>query len=81
MHLPLAYSLPRNPTVKVSISVLTAYYVRVSDAVVVSVFVTTETELVLIPLPLKLRSDCRRCVAMDGRSNSDIRLSCRTPQY
>jgi hypothetical protein len=44
MQLPLAYSLPRNPTVKASISVVTTYYVRVSDAEVVSVFVSAETE-------------------------------------
>jgi hypothetical protein len=40
----LAYSLPRNPTVKTSVSVVTAYYICVSDAAVVSVFVTAETE-------------------------------------
>jgi hypothetical protein len=44
MQLSLAYSLLRNPTVKASISVVTIYYVRVSDAAVVSVFVSAETE-------------------------------------
>jgi hypothetical protein len=44
MQLPLAYSLPRNPTVKASISVVTIYYVRVFDAAVVRVFISVETE-------------------------------------
>jgi hypothetical protein len=44
MQLPLANSLPRNSTVKASISVVTTYYVRVSDAAVVRVFVSAETE-------------------------------------
>jgi hypothetical protein len=44
MWLPLAYSLPRNPNVKASISVVTAYYILVSDAAVVSIFISTETE-------------------------------------
>jgi hypothetical protein len=44
MQLLLAYSLPRNPTVKASISVVTAYYVVVSEAAVVSAFVSAETE-------------------------------------
>jgi hypothetical protein len=44
MQLSLAYSLPRNPTLKASISVVTAYYVRISDAAVVVVFVSAEAE-------------------------------------
>jgi hypothetical protein len=44
MQLPLAYSLPRNPTVKASISLVTTYYVRASDAAVISIFVSAETE-------------------------------------
>jgi hypothetical protein len=44
MQLLLAYSLPRNLTVKASISVVTTYYIRVSDAAVVSAFVSAETE-------------------------------------
>jgi hypothetical protein len=45
MRLLLAYSLPRNPTVKAAVSVVTAYYIRVSDAAVVSIFVSAETEI------------------------------------
>jgi hypothetical protein len=44
MQLPLACSLPRNPTVKASVSVVTAYYIRFSDAAVVSIFNSVETE-------------------------------------
>jgi hypothetical protein len=44
MQLRLAYSLPRNLTVKASISVVTTYSIRVSDAAVVSVFISAETE-------------------------------------
>jgi hypothetical protein len=44
MQLLLVYSLPQNPTVKSSISVVTTYYVRVSDAAVVSVFISVESE-------------------------------------
>jgi hypothetical protein len=44
IQLPLAYSLPRNLSVKASISVVTVYYVCVSDSAVVSVFVSAETE-------------------------------------
>jgi hypothetical protein len=47
-----------NLTVKASVSVVTAYYVRVSDAAVVSVFISAETET---------SSNCRRCLAMDVR--------------
>jgi hypothetical protein len=56
MHLPLEYSLPRNLTVKASVSVATTYYIRVSDAAVVSLFISAETET---------NSNCRRCLAMD----------------
>jgi hypothetical protein len=45
MQLLLAYSLPRNPTVKSSISLVTTYYIRVSDRAVVSIFISAETEL------------------------------------
>jgi hypothetical protein len=48
LHLLLAYSLPRNLTVKASVSVVTAYYVCVSDAAVVSILVSAEAEQVLI---------------------------------
>jgi hypothetical protein len=44
MQLQLAYSLPRNLTVKASVSMVTTYYIRVSDAAVVSVCVSAETE-------------------------------------
>jgi NADPH-dependent ferric siderophore reductase len=70
MQVSLAYSLPQNPTVKASISVLTTYYVRVSDAAVVSVFISAETETV---------SNCRRCLAMDVRADSYNQAD--TPQY
>jgi hypothetical protein len=36
--------LQRNPNVKASVSVVTTYYIRVSDAAVVSVFISVETE-------------------------------------
>jgi hypothetical protein len=45
MQLQLEYSLPQNPTVKASVSMVTVYYIRVSDAAVVSVFVSTESEI------------------------------------
>jgi hypothetical protein len=41
MQLLLAYSLPQNPTVKASISVVTTYYVRVSDAAIVRLWTKT----------------------------------------
>jgi hypothetical protein len=44
MKLPLAYLLPWNSTVKASISVVTTYYVLVSEGAVVSIFVSAETE-------------------------------------
>jgi hypothetical protein len=44
IQLPLAIRFPRNPTVKASVSVVTTYYVRVSDAAVISVLVSAETE-------------------------------------
>jgi hypothetical protein len=40
MQLLLAYSLPRNSIVKAPIALVTTYYVRVSDAVVVSVIIS-----------------------------------------
>jgi hypothetical protein len=61
MRLPLAYSLPRNLTVKASVSVVTAYYVRVSGAALASAFISAETEKT---------SNCRRCLAMDVRVDS-----------
>jgi hypothetical protein len=57
----LAYSLPRNSTVRTSVSVVTTYYIRVSDAAVVSVLISAETET---------SSNCRRCLAMDVRVDS-----------
>jgi hypothetical protein len=53
MQLPLAYLLPRNLTVKAYVSVVTTNYIRVSEAAVVSLFISAETEISLIPLPLK----------------------------
>jgi hypothetical protein len=41
-------SLLWNLTVKASVSVVTAYYIHVSDAVVVSIFISAEAEQVLI---------------------------------
>jgi hypothetical protein len=61
MQLLLAYSLPRNLTVKALISVVTTYYIRVSDAAVVSLFISAETETSF---------NCRRCLAMDVRVDS-----------
>jgi hypothetical protein len=72
MQLLLAYSLPRSPTVKVSVSVVTTYHIRVSDAAVVSVFVSTETET---------SYNCRRCLAMDVRVASNNQSLTGTPQY
>jgi hypothetical protein len=48
LHLLLAYSFLQNPTVKACVSMVTAYYIRVFEAAVVSVFVTAESEQVLI---------------------------------
>jgi hypothetical protein len=61
MQLLLAYSLLRNFTVKASASVVRTYYIRVSDAAVVSVFISAEN---------KTSSNCRRCLAMDVRVDS-----------
>jgi hypothetical protein len=72
MQLPLAYSLRGNPTLKASISVVKTYYVRVSDAAVVSVFISAETET---------SSNCRRCLAMDVRVDSNNQPLSGTPQY
>jgi hypothetical protein len=72
MQLLLAYSLPRNLTVKASFSVVTTYYISVSDAAVVSVFISAETET---------SSNCRRCLAMDIRVDSYNPHSSGTPQY
>jgi hypothetical protein len=60
-NLPLAYSLLQNLTVKASVSAVTAHYIRVSDAAVVSVFISAETET---------SSNFRRCLAMDVRVDS-----------
>jgi hypothetical protein len=68
----LVYSLPQNLTVKASVSVVMAYYIRVSDAAVVSVFISAETET---------SSNCRRCLAMDDRVDSNNQSLSRTPQY
>jgi hypothetical protein len=77
----LEYSLPRNPTVNASISVVTTYYVGISNVAMVSVFIFVETELqvVLYSLHRKQSAYVRvvllyrsRCLAMDCRSDSDI---------
>jgi hypothetical protein len=68
----LAYSLPRNLTVKASVSVVTAYYIIVSDAAVVSAFISAETET---------NSNCRRFLAMDVRVDSYNQPLSGTPQY
>jgi hypothetical protein len=65
MQLPLAHSLPRSSTVKASVSVVTAYHIRVSDAAVVSVFISAETETGSNSVTTEVCSDCRRCLAMD----------------
>jgi hypothetical protein len=67
-----AFSLSRNLTVKASISVAPTYYIRVSDTVVVSAFISTETET---------SSNCRRCLAMDVRVDSYNQPLSGTPQY
>jgi hypothetical protein len=72
MQLPLAYSLPQTLTAQASVSVVTAHYIRVSDAAVVSVFISVETET---------NSNCRRCLAMDVRVNSNNKPLSGTPQY
>jgi hypothetical protein len=72
MHLLLAYSLPRNLTVKASVSVVTTYYICTSDAGVVSVIISAETET---------SSNCRRCLAMDVRVDSYNQPLSGTPQY
>jgi hypothetical protein len=68
----LAYSLLRNFTVKECVLVVTTYYVRISDAPVVSVFVSPETET---------RSNCRRCLAVEVRVYSNNQPLSGTPQY
>jgi hypothetical protein len=60
------------PTVKAFIFVVTTYYVRVSDAAVVSVFISAETET---------SSNCRRCLVMDVRVDSNNQPLTGTPQY
>jgi hypothetical protein len=72
LHLLLAYSLPRNLTVKASVSMVTTYYIRVSDAAVISVFISAETET---------SSNCRRCLTMDVLIDSYNPPLCGTPQY
>jgi hypothetical protein len=72
MHLLLAYSLPRNLTVKASVSVVTTYYIRVSDEVVVSVFISAETET---------NFNCRRYLAMDDRFDWNNQFLNGTPHY
>jgi hypothetical protein len=71
-NLLLAYSLLRNLTVKASVSVVTTYYMRVSDAAVVSVFISAKAET---------SSNCIRCLAMDDRVDSNNESLSRTPQY
>jgi hypothetical protein len=72
MHLLLAYSFPPNLTVKASVSVVTTYYIRVSDAGVVSVLISSET---------KASSNFRRCLAMDVSVDSYNQPLSGTPQY
>jgi hypothetical protein len=71
-RLLLAYSLPRNLTVKASVSVVTTYCIRVSDAPVVSVFISAESET---------SSNYRRCLAIDVRVDSHNQALSSTPQY
>jgi hypothetical protein len=72
MQLQLAYWLPLNLTVKASVSMVTTYYIRVSDPAVVSVFISTETET---------SSNCRRCLAMDVHVDSYDQPLSDTPHY
>jgi hypothetical protein len=72
MQLPLAYSLPRNLTVKASVSMVTLHYVRVSDAAVVSIFISAETET---------NSNCIRCLAMDVHVDSNNQTLSGKLQY
>jgi hypothetical protein len=72
MQLLLAYSLPRNLVVKAYVSVLTTYYIRVSDTAVVTVFISAETET---------SSHFRRCLVMDFRVDSYNQPLSSTPHY
>jgi hypothetical protein len=72
MHLLLAYSLLWNLTVKASVPMVTTYYIRLSNTEVVSVFISAETET---------SSNCRRCLAMDVRGDSNNQALNSTPQY
>jgi hypothetical protein len=72
MQLPLAYALLQNPTVKASVSMVTAYYIRVSEEAVVSVLIIGETEI---------SSNCIRCLAMDVRVDSCNQPLSGTPHY
>jgi hypothetical protein len=72
MQLLVACSLPRTLTVKASVSMVTAYYIRVSEAAVVSIFISAETET---------SSNCRRCLAMDVRVDSNNQPLSGTSQY